>query len=84
MAKNRRLSGWNLVDDDNWKERLKEIAGNRPVAPYVQRHEQTLPSPLDECNPDCPICHGKAFYIDSQECAIECPNARRKLNGGDD
>lgn len=86
MTKNPRLRGWNLTKDELWKERLKEIRTSRPeltnpMAPTP--HKETLPSPITECDPDCPICHGKAFYVDSQEFAIECPNARRKLNGGD-
>lgn len=79
-----RLSGWNLLKDQNWQERLEQIKNGHPGPAYVQPHKETLPSPIASCDPDCTICQGKAFYIDSQECAIECPNARRKLSGGGD
>ena len=84
MSKNHRLKGWHLIDDKNWEERLAEIKNERPGLTYKPTAQpSTLKPPIDECDPDCPICHGNAFYIDSQEHAIECPNARRRLNGGD-
>jgi hypothetical protein len=85
-----RLGGWNLNDDKNWKERLDQIKNNRPgsstaspSAPApVTPPSDTLRLPTYVCDPWCPICKGETFYIDSQEHAIACPNAR-KVSGGD-
>lgn len=81
MSKNRRLKGWNLVDDANWEERKAEMMKDRPGS--HPPHKQTLKLPVMECDPDCPICHGATFYVDQQEITLECPNARRKMEGGD-
>lgn len=73
----RRLSGWNLVDDRNWEERMAEIRANRPES----TPPQTLKLPVMECDPDCPICHGDASYVDQQDITIQCPNAWQKVGG---
>lgn len=82
----KRLKGWNLIDDKNWKERMEQIKNRHPSPQSDQGSapsESTLRAPIAECDPNCVICRGNAFYIDSQDFAVECPNARRKLSGGD-
>lgn len=82
MSEKSRLRGWHLVNDEVWKERLRQIKDGHPET--QQPHKDTLPSPVDECKENCPICHGKGFTIDPvHENAIECPNARRRARGGD-